>query len=297
MERLRTLSEAECYAALLRVAVHRGRREGAPERHDTAAAAGGRGRAAPRSARAPARRARRRSRLTDSAVPDVLGPGVRVVFCGINPGRVSSAAPAPLREPAQRLLASAARRRVHASPARAAGAVRAAALRHRPDECGLPDDARVGRPARGRLRGCARAARGDRDRRSLRARIGVRRQGRVSRASSGNAPSMACRSERFGATRAVRRSPRHRRERRRALGRAAALVRRAPRAGGADSAAVAVRDRRPPVAAEGLRPQLHAGRRLAPLVLGAVDERDGTLDHLGGRTPARSSSRERSSST
>ncbi len=27
-----------------------------------------------------------------SAVPDVLGPGVRVVFCGINPGRASAAA-------------------------------------------------------------------------------------------------------------------------------------------------------------------------------------------------------------
>ena len=29
------------------------------------------------------------------AVPDVLDPGVRVVFCGINPGRVSAAAGAP----------------------------------------------------------------------------------------------------------------------------------------------------------------------------------------------------------
>src|SRR5207237_2147978 len=27
-----------------------------------------------------------------SAVPDVLAPGLRVVFCGINPGRVSAAA-------------------------------------------------------------------------------------------------------------------------------------------------------------------------------------------------------------
>ncbi|MDH4340755.1 MAG: mismatch-specific DNA-glycosylase, partial [Thermoleophilia bacterium] len=27
-----------------------------------------------------------------SAVPDVLAPGVRVVFCGINPGRASAAA-------------------------------------------------------------------------------------------------------------------------------------------------------------------------------------------------------------
>ena len=28
---------------------------------------------------------------TPSDVPDVLGPGLRVVFCGINPGRVSAA--------------------------------------------------------------------------------------------------------------------------------------------------------------------------------------------------------------
>jgi TDG/mug DNA glycosylase family protein len=29
---------------------------------------------------------------SNGAVPDVLGPGVRVVFCGINPGRASAAA-------------------------------------------------------------------------------------------------------------------------------------------------------------------------------------------------------------
>ena len=31
----------------------------------------------------------------EGAVPDTLGPGMRVVFCGINPGRVSAAAGAP----------------------------------------------------------------------------------------------------------------------------------------------------------------------------------------------------------
>jgi TDG/mug DNA glycosylase family protein len=30
--------------------------------------------------------------LAASALPDVLGPGLRVLFCGINPGRVSAAA-------------------------------------------------------------------------------------------------------------------------------------------------------------------------------------------------------------
>ncbi len=35
----------------------------------------------------------------DSAVPDVLGPGLRVVFCGINPGRVSAEAAAHFANP------------------------------------------------------------------------------------------------------------------------------------------------------------------------------------------------------
>ncbi len=34
-----------------------------------------------------------------SAVPDVLGPGLQVVFCGINPGRVSAAAGAHFANP------------------------------------------------------------------------------------------------------------------------------------------------------------------------------------------------------
>src|SRR3954449_12842375 len=34
-----------------------------------------------------------------SAVPDVLGPGLSVVFCGINPGRVSDAARAHFANP------------------------------------------------------------------------------------------------------------------------------------------------------------------------------------------------------
>ena len=48
--------------------------------------------------RAAARRARARSRLT-SAVPDVLAPGLRAIFCGINPGRVSAAAGAHFANP------------------------------------------------------------------------------------------------------------------------------------------------------------------------------------------------------
>jgi TDG/mug DNA glycosylase family protein len=36
---------------------------------------------------------------TESAVPDILAPGLRVVFCGINPGRVSAAAHAHFANP------------------------------------------------------------------------------------------------------------------------------------------------------------------------------------------------------
>jgi double-stranded uracil-DNA glycosylase len=52
----------------------------------------------------------RRRRDTASAVPDVLGPGLRVVFCGINPGFVSAAASAHFANPRNdfwRLLADA----------------------------------------------------------------------------------------------------------------------------------------------------------------------------------------------
>ena len=40
-----------------------------------------------------------RADLTASAVPDLLGPGLSVVFCGINPGRVSAAAGAHFANP------------------------------------------------------------------------------------------------------------------------------------------------------------------------------------------------------
>lgn len=37
--------------------------------------------------------------MSEPVVPDVLAPGVRVVFCGINPGRVSAEAGAPFANP------------------------------------------------------------------------------------------------------------------------------------------------------------------------------------------------------
>lgn len=48
----------------------------------------------------PARRGRSSGRAArPSAVPDVLAPGLRVVFCGINPGFVSAAAGAHFANP------------------------------------------------------------------------------------------------------------------------------------------------------------------------------------------------------
>src|SRR5437763_15939577 len=45
------------------------------------------------------RDAGRAAAAAESALPDVLGPGLRVVFCGINPGRVSAAAAAHFANP------------------------------------------------------------------------------------------------------------------------------------------------------------------------------------------------------
>jgi double-stranded uracil-DNA glycosylase len=42
---------------------------------------------------------RRRKTAPQSPIPDVLGPGLRVLFCGINPGRVSAAAQAHFANP------------------------------------------------------------------------------------------------------------------------------------------------------------------------------------------------------
>ena len=97
-----------------------------------------------------------------SDVPDVLAPGLRVVFCGINPGRVSAAAHAHFANPRNdfwRLLHAA---RFTSRLYEPRGAVRAAEGGHRRHERGVPHDAGVGRPAAGGLRGIGGAARADR---------------------------------------------------------------------------------------------------------------------------------------
>jgi TDG/mug DNA glycosylase family protein len=86
--------------ALLRVEVHGGHGEGLAAGASRPGSGWlGRGRAPAHAPRASSRRARSRSGLTEPAVPDVLAPGLRIVFCGINPGRASAAAGAHFANP------------------------------------------------------------------------------------------------------------------------------------------------------------------------------------------------------
>lgn len=65
--------------------------------------------------------------VSKSAVPDVLAPDLAVVFCGINPGRVSAAAGAPFANPRNdfwRLLHAAAFTPRLLEPSEASGLVR-----------------------------------------------------------------------------------------------------------------------------------------------------------------------------
>ena len=73
---------------------------------------------------------------TPSSVPDVLAPGPDLRFLRDQPGTRLRRGGRALREPAQRLLAAAARRGLHAAPLRPAGAVLAARARLRRHECG-----------------------------------------------------------------------------------------------------------------------------------------------------------------
>ena len=110
------------------------------------------------------RRTRRGDRRVSSAVPDVLGPGLRLVFCGINPGQRSAAAGAHFANPRNdfwRLLHDAGFTPRLYEPCRAALAPRP---RARADERRPPNDARKQRPAPERLRRLRRAALGTRRR-------------------------------------------------------------------------------------------------------------------------------------
>ena len=92
---------------------------------------------------------------TPSEVPDVLAPGLAVVFCGINPGRVSAAAGAHFANPRNdfwRLLHDAGFTPRLFEPHEQFEAARA---RDRRDERGVPDDKGSGDLRRGDFAGSA----------------------------------------------------------------------------------------------------------------------------------------------
>ena len=132
---------------------------------------------------------------TPSDVPDVLAPGLDVVFCGINPGRVSAAAHAHFANPRNdfwRLLHAA---RLHAAAVRPARAVRAA--RSKASASRTPRTAR--RPARATsgARDFAGSASGSSGSRASSSRAGSRSSARRHTAAcSTSGPSSACRSGR-----------------------------------------------------------------------------------------------------
>ena len=95
----------------------------------------------------PARRGAAPAAAAASAVPDVLAPGLRVVFCGINPGFVSAAAAAHFANPRNdfwRLLHAAGFTPRLYAPAEQFEVLR---RRDRPDQRGAAHDAGLGRPA------------------------------------------------------------------------------------------------------------------------------------------------------
>ena len=105
-----------------------------------------------------------REDATPSDVPDVLAPDLRVVFVGINPGRVSAAARAHFANPRNDFW-----RLLHAArlTSRLYEPIEQFALLERGDrgdERRVPHDSRLGRSAARRLRRLRRAARADRAR-------------------------------------------------------------------------------------------------------------------------------------
>ena len=132
---------------------------------------------------------------TPSAVPDVLAPGLRVVFCGINPGRVSAAAHAHFANPRNdfwRLLHAARFTSRLYEPSEQFELLERGDRRH---ERGVPHDAGLGRSPPRRLRGLGRAARADRARARSRAGSASSARRRTA-ARSASGPSSACRSGR-----------------------------------------------------------------------------------------------------
>src|ERR671922_1458965 len=230
-----------------------------------------------------------------SPVPDVLAPGLRVVFCGINPGRWSASAGAHFANPRNdfwRLLHDAAfTPRLYApaeqhdlpalglgltpptgrQPARATSGApiswgRSSGWRRwwlNSGPNGSPSSAKRHIAASSTSARSSACRSGRSPRRSSSSSRRRRRRTPPSRTTSGCAGSASCGGSLNASTGDADRHGRGRPRR------------------GCGSAAPPVRDRRPAVAAERLRPELHARRRLAPLVFRSVDERDRAVDGVG----------------
>ena len=100
--------------------------------------------------------------MPESDVPDLLGPGLRLVLVGINPGRASAAAAAHFANPRNdfwRLLEASGLTPELLGPERQAEVLRYGIGI---TNAALADDAGLRRPAGGRLRGQRGAARADR---------------------------------------------------------------------------------------------------------------------------------------
>ena len=124
------------------------------------------------------------------ALPDVLAPGLDVVFCGINPGRVSAAAGAHFANPRNdfwRLLHETGFTPRLLDPQEQQELL---GLRRRRHQRRLPDDSRLRRPPSQRLRRIGRAPRACRDGAEA-ASDRLRRQGGLPRRVRGTARARA----------------------------------------------------------------------------------------------------------
>ena len=137
--------------------------------------------------------------VAESAVPDVLAPGLGSSSAASTPGACRPRR-AALRESPERLLAPSPRRRLHSAAARAGEQLELPELGFGLTNAAYRTTPRLRRPARSRLRGLGRAARVDR--RASSTRRGSRSSGRRRTAvRSASAPELGLQERPLGDTR------------------------------------------------------------------------------------------------
>ena len=287
MRRLRSLSEAECYARC-----YGGWDATVQDRQTRAATRARRARDRRRGAAASASRSSSK-RVTPPSSPSPkqpeLGrsrtssrPDLRVLFCGINPGRVSAAAAAHFANPRNDFW-----RLLHAAGFTPRLLEPPSSSSFPTYGIGVTNAAARTTPGSGDLRKADFAGAAERLERIASelqpAWIGFVGK-EAYRGAFGERPELGAQERRARRHAALRAAVDLAGERRGALGRAPALVSSARRP---RLAAPAVRDRRSAVAAERLRAQLHARRRLAALVLRPVDHRRRRARRRRGRSRPR----------